>query len=65
MVDIGDLREGVLIEDVVSTVREILKLDNIKLIGLGTNVTCYGGVIPDSRKLRHAYKVKMGYRKNL
>ncbi len=47
MVDLGDLREGVLIEDVVSIVREIVKVDNIKLIGLGTNVTCYGGVIPD------------------
>lgn len=51
MVDIGDLREGVLIQDAESTVREILKLDNIKLIGLGTNVTCYGGVIPDSENL--------------
>lgn len=51
MVDIGDLREGVLIHDAVSTVREILKLDKINLIGLGTNVTCYGGVIPDSENL--------------
>ncbi|MGH4125213.1 MAG: ornithine racemase Orr [Clostridium sp.] len=51
MVDIGDLREGVLIKDAASTVREILKLDKINLIGLGTNVTCYGGVIPDNENL--------------
>ncbi|MBU3143896.1 ornithine racemase Orr [Clostridium sp. CF012] len=51
MVDIGDLREGVLIQDAISTVGEILKLDNINLLGLGTNVTCYGGVIPDSENL--------------
>ena len=58
MVDIGDLREGVLIEDVVSIVREILKLDNIKLIGIGTNVTCYGGVIPDVENLGRLIKIK-------
>ncbi len=58
MVDIGDLREGVLIQDAKSTVGEILKLDNIKLIGLGTNVTCYGGVIPDSENLGILIKLK-------
>ena len=58
MIDIGDLREGVLIQDAASTVREILKLDNIKLIGLGTNVTCYGGVIPDRENLGILIKLK-------
>ncbi|GCD09667.1 ornithine racemase Orr [Clostridium tagluense] len=58
MVDIGDLREGVLIQDATSTASEILKLDNIKLIGLGTNVTCYGGVIPDSENLGILIKLK-------
>jgi predicted amino acid racemase len=58
MVDIGDLREGVLIEDAASTVREILKLDNITLVGLGTNVTCYGGVIPDNENLGNLISLK-------
>ena len=58
MVDIGDLREGVLIQNALSTVKEILKLDNIKLIGLGTNVTCYGGVIPDSENLGKLINLK-------
>jgi predicted amino acid racemase len=58
MVDIGDLREGVLIEDADSTVREILKLDNITLVGLGTNVTCYGGVIPDNENLGNLISLK-------
>jgi len=58
MVDLGDLREGVLIPDAESAVREILKLDNINLIGLGTNVTCYGGVIPDSENLGKLIKLK-------
>ncbi len=58
MVDLGDLREGVLIKDVISTVEEIIKIDNIKLIGLGTNLTCYGGVIPDRENLGILIKLK-------
>jgi len=51
MVDLGDLREGVLEKDVLEMSREIIKLPNIKLMGIGTNLTCYGGVIPDEVKL--------------
>ncbi|MCJ7691674.1 MAG: ornithine racemase Orr, partial [Clostridiaceae bacterium] len=64
MVDLGDLREGVLIKDVTSTVREIVKLDNIKLIGLGTNLTCYGGVIPDRENLGKLIELKLDIEKN-
>ena len=64
MVDLGDLREGILIEDAEEIVREILKLDNIKLIGLGTNVTCYGGVIPDKENLGQLIKLKSEIEKN-
>jgi len=59
MVDLGDLREGVLIDDVASIVSSIVILDNIKLIGLGTNVTCYGGVIPNSENLGKLIKLKL------
>lgn len=58
MVDVGDLREGVLEEDVVAVVKEILKLDSISLIGLGTNVTCYGGVLPDKDNLGKLIRLK-------
>jgi len=52
MVDLGDLREGIFKEEeVFSTVSEILKLNGVKLIGLGTNLTCYGGIIPKSDNL--------------
>lgn len=46
MVDVGDLREGVLPEDVVDITGKILKLPNIEFEGIGTNVGCYGGVLP-------------------
>ncbi len=46
MVDLGDLREGILPCQLEEMVLEIAKLKNIRLLGLGTNLTCYGGVIP-------------------
>lgn len=58
MIELGDLREGVLVEDVMDTIREIVKLDHIQLIGLGTNVTCYGGVIPDQNNLGKLSQLK-------
>ncbi len=46
MVDMGDLREGVWPDRAVSLVREAARLPHIEVIGLGTNLACYGGVIP-------------------
>lgn len=47
MIDLGDLREGIFDEkELFDTIKEVLKLDHIELKGIGTNLTCYGGVIP-------------------
>ncbi|MDJ0848028.1 MAG: alanine/ornithine racemase family PLP-dependent enzyme [Myxococcota bacterium] len=51
MVDLGDLREGVWPDDVVPFVREVLAIDGVTLVGLGANLTCYGGVIPSERNM--------------
>lgn len=51
MVDLGDLREGVWYEDVGKTVGEIVNLGGIEIAGIGTNLTCYGGVIPSNKNL--------------
>lgn len=57
MFDIGDLREGIFYRDAyLSLVSDILKLEHIRLIGIGSNLTCYGGVIPNYQtmmKLEH------------
>ncbi|WP_346939000.1 ornithine racemase Orr [uncultured Clostridium sp.] len=58
MIDLGDLREGVLEKDVLEISREIVKLSNIKFMGIGTNLTCYGGVIPDEVNLGRLLKLK-------
>ncbi|MDH6603521.1 putative amino acid racemase [Bacilli bacterium PM5-9] len=46
MIDVGDLREGVMVEDVLDTVKEILTYKGVKLVGIGTNVGCYGSIMP-------------------
>lgn len=52
MVDVGDLREGVLPEDLEDLVRDTLKLKGIKITGLGCNVGCFGGVLPTRENTR-------------
>ncbi len=46
MFDLGDLREGVWYKKDKSFVKEILALPNIDLVGIGANLTCFGGIIP-------------------
>ncbi len=53
MIDLGDLREGLFKEEeVIKMVNEIMKLENVSLKGIGTNLTCYGGVIPSTEILQ-------------
>lgn len=47
MVELGDLREGILPEDLIATVGDVLDLPNILLTGIGANLACRSGVSPD------------------
>lgn len=51
MVEMGDLREGLLPDDVLANVEVILQLEAIKLLGIGANFSCYGGVMATPEKL--------------
>ena len=51
MVELGDLREGLMPADLDNTVKQVLKLKGIKLVGIGTNLACFGGVKPDKEKM--------------
>ena len=52
MVDLGDLREGIWPpENIFEIVVEIEKIKGIKLIGIGTNLACFNGVIPDIKNM--------------
>jgi len=52
MVDLGDLREGILPSDLEDVVSEVLKYEGVRLTGLGANLACFGGVQPDEDKMR-------------
>jgi predicted amino acid racemase len=51
MVDLGDLREGILPEDVQDTVKEIFTMKGVCLKGLGSNFNCLSGLDPTVEKL--------------
>lgn len=51
MVDLGDLREGIWPDDLISFVREALTLTGIQIVGLGTNLTCFAGVVPSEENM--------------
>ena len=61
MVDLGDLREGFFQEeDFYQAVEEVLKMDHLILEGIGTNLTCYGAVIPKPHILKRLDDYKQG-----
>jgi predicted amino acid racemase len=51
MVELGDLREGIMPGDLENTVRETLRFPNIALKGIGTNLACRSGVSPDVKNM--------------
>jgi len=46
MVDLGDLREGLWPQEVIPFIRAALTFTGIRIAGLGTNLACFGGVVP-------------------
>ena len=52
MIDMGDLREGILPAHIEPMLAEIKGLAGVKLIGLGTNLACFAGVVPTEEKMR-------------
>lgn len=51
MVEMGDLREGVMGEQLVDFYESVFELQHINIIGLGTNLNCLHGVMPSQDKL--------------
>ncbi len=60
MWDLGDLREGYFeLKEIIQTAKEITSsLENLELSGLGTNLSCYGGVKPTNKNLTALLGVK-------
>ena len=60
MVELGDLREGIMPSDLENTVNELIKLKGIKLIGIGANLACFGGVKPNNEKMEYLSSIVKG-----
>lgn len=52
MIELGDLREGILPEDLEEIVKKTLELPGLILKGIGTNLACRFGVSPDDKNMR-------------
>lgn len=51
MIEMGDLREGVIGDELVDFYGSVFELPNIKVTGIGTNLNCLHGVMPSQDKL--------------
>ncbi len=52
MVDVGDLREGVMYDKAVDEIKPLLNFKKAKIVGVATNVGCFGGVLPSEENLK-------------
>jgi predicted amino acid racemase len=46
MIELGDLREGVLPGHLVKVYEEVFKLPNVEVVGIGANLGCLSGAVP-------------------
>jgi len=51
MIELGDLREGVLGDDLTDFYKTVFELPNIEITGIGSNLNCLYGVLPSADKL--------------
>ncbi|WP_084631066.1 alanine/ornithine racemase family PLP-dependent enzyme [Demequina aestuarii] len=52
MVELGDLREGLMPGELLTTARQVAAVDGVKLVGVGANLACLSGVIPGAEQMR-------------
>lgn len=63
MVELGDLREGVLPKDLSKFIKKILSFSSIKIVGIGCNLACYGGIIPNHKNMSFLSKLAIALEK--
>jgi ornithine racemase len=51
MIELGELREGVMGDNLIEFYENIFNLDNINVIGIGSNLSCLYGILPNQDKL--------------
>jgi len=64
MIDVGDRREGVLPDDAITIIRDILTLKGVHIAGIGTNMGCFGGILPTLDNLNLLLAIKENIEKS-
>lgn len=57
MVELGDLREGVMPDHLIEIIKETRSLSNISLQGIGANLACRYGIAPDHHNMTYLAKL--------
>ena len=68
MIDLGDLREGILFSDrqgIERAARAVLEQPALELSGIGTNLTCFGGILADEDNLGRLVEIAATLRRRL
>jgi len=58
MVDLGDLREGIWPDRLVTVIRKAGQFPNIEIAGIGANLACFGGVVPTSENMNRLVELR-------
>ena len=68
MIDLGDLREGIFHQDRAAILRAatlICKSPWLELHGIGSNFSCFGGIVPDQQNLGQLLEIAAWLRRTL
>lgn len=60
MIDLGDLREGIFFENtegIMAAAEAVIEESALTLYGVGTNLTCFGGILPSSTNMGVLVKI--------
>lgn len=58
MIEVGDLREGLMEDALFETKDSIRQLERVRIIGVGANLSCFGGILPSFENISHLIKCK-------
>lgn len=64
MVELGDLREGLMPRELACVVEQVLGLKGVELVGVGTNLACFGGVKPDEENMNQLSSIAAELERN-
>ncbi|MGP4040909.1 alanine/ornithine racemase family PLP-dependent enzyme [Gracilibacillus sp. D59] len=57
MIEMGDLREGIMPENLEYFIQEVLVFKGVKMVGISVNFACFGGVKPNDQKMNDLSKL--------